>query len=312
MPTERFDEARMDDLGVFLTRELHQVEGEIREVEYADIVYDKILPVVSTLNPGNDTWSYKYKDRVGYFDFIADDADDLASSDIIRGEISGVIRTAGGKFSYTIDELAAAEQARANGEKISLDTDRAASMMEAYHEFCDRTALWGYAPANMPGMLNNSNVDRLVPSAWITTATDPDDDLAILNKGVEWIVAGTKQKEKPDTLLCPVEVFLALNNKRSGSQTDTTVLEYFLRNNKFIQNVEPINQLESDNSGGFLSADRMVFYTRSVRKLKFHLPKEITLLPPERRGFRYIVHGHARVAGVALEYPKSMLYMDRS
>jgi hypothetical protein len=87
-----------------------------------------------------------------------------------------------------------------------------------------------------------------------------------------------------------------------------TVLEYFLRTNPYITNVEPINQLDAANS--VLNTNRMVVYKRDPEKVQLHVPQPLELFPPQQRGLEFIVPAHARVGGVALYYPKSVIYVQ--
>jgi len=88
------------------------------------------------------------------------------------------------------------------------------------------------------------------------------------------------------------------------------VLEYFLRTNPYITSIEPINQLDKDNSS--LSTNRMVVYKRDPQKVQLHIPQPLELFPPQQRGLEFIVPAHARVGGVAIYFPKSVIYVQNN
>jgi hypothetical protein len=94
------------------------------------------------------------------------------------------------------------------------------------------------------------------------------------------------------------------------SNSSLRIGEYFLRTNPYIRNVEPINQLDAENSG--LNTNRMVVYKRDPEKVQLHIPQPLELFPPQQRGLEFIVPAHARVGGVALYYPKSVIYVQAS
>ena len=86
-----------------------------------------------------------------------------------------------------------------------------------------------------------------------------------------------------------------------------TVLEYFLRTNPFIRNVEPINQLAAANS----SLARTAWWFTSVTpEVQLHIPQPLELFPPQQRGLEFIVPAHARVGGTTIYYPKSVKYVQ--
>ena len=111
-------------------------------------------------------------------------------------------------------------------------------------------------------------------------------------------------------MLVPYDVFRIISTTPRSSTSDTTVLEFFLRTNPFIRSVEPINELEASKSE--LSKDRIICYDRSPEKLQLHIPRTLEFLPPVRNNLEFSVAAHARVGGVALYYPKSVLYIEKA
>jgi hypothetical protein len=150
---------------------------------------------------------------------------------------------------------------------------------------------------------------------WFTGATasgtTAQEMLELLNYGVTAIINASKMKEQPDTILMAWEDYNTVSApRRNSDSSDVTVLEYFLRTNPYIRNVEPINQLDKDNS--VLNTNRMVVYKRDPEKVQLHIPQPLELFPPQQRGLEFIVPAHARVGGVALYYPKSVIYVQAS
>jgi hypothetical protein len=132
--------------------------------------------------------------------------------------------------------------------------------------------------------------------------------LEILNYGVTAIVGDSNMVEAPDTILMPYEDFRIVSTTRNSDSSDVTVLEYFLRTNSYIRNIEPINQLDKDKS--VLNTNRLVVYKRDPQKVQLHIPQPLELFPPQQRGLEFIVPAHARVGGVALYFPKSVKYVQ--
>ena len=300
-------EFRMDDAGLFLERQLEYIRPQVFEVQYADIKYPTVLPVTAEAGPGAQTFTYRIMDSTGEFRLIADAADDLPRADVSQVEKSINIRSFGGSFGYTVQELRAAQMAN-----IALEQRRAAAVRRAYEEKVENVAMFGESSVGLAGFFNNATVDVVAANTWFTgttaTGTTAQDMLDLLNYGVTAIINGSQMKEQPDTILMAWEDYNVISTRRNSDSSDVTVLEYFLRTNPFIRNVEPINQLDASN--GKLSKNRMVFYKRDPQKVQLHIPQPLELFPPQQRGLEFIVPAHARVGGVALYYPKSVLYLQ--
>ena len=297
-------EFRMDEAGLFLERQLEHIRPQVFETVYADIKYPTILPVTSEAGNAAQTFTYRIMDSTGDFKLIADAADDLPRADISQTEKSIVIRSFGGSFGYTVQELRAAQMAN-----IALEQRRAAAVRRAYEEKVEEVAMFGESAANLAGFFNNSTVDVLQADKWFTdSGTTSQEMLELLNYGVTGIVNSTNMKEQPDTILISYEDFRIISTQRNSDSSDVTVLEYFLRTNPFIRNIEPILQLDKDKSS--LQTNRMVVYKRDPEKVQLHIPQPLELFPPQQRGLGFIVPAHARVGGVALYFPKSVIYVQ--
>ena len=295
---------RMDEAGLFLERQLEFIRPQVFEVQYADIKYPTILPVTSEAGPGAQTFTYRVMDATGEFKLIADAADDLPRADISQVEKSINIRSFGGSFGYTVQELRAAQMAN-----IALEQRRASAVRRAYEEKVEEVALFGESSVGLQGFFNNATVDVVAADKWFSdSGTTAQDMLDLLNYGVTAIINGSNMKEQPDTILMAWEDYNTISTRRNSDSSDVTVMEYFLRTNPYIRNIEPINQLDADKST--LSKNRMVFYKRDPQKVQLHIPQPLELFPPQQRGLEFIVPAHARVGGVALYYPKSVLYLQ--
>ena len=299
---------RMDTAGLFLERQLEYIRPQVFEIQYADIKYSTILPVTSEAGTGAQTFTYRIMDSTGEFRLLADAASDLPRADISQVEKSINIRSFGGSFGYTVQELRAAQMAN-----IALEQRRAAAVRRAYEEKVESVALFGESTVNLAGFFNNSSVDIVAADKWFTTAAVTAQEMnELLNYGVSAIINGSKMKEQPDTILLGYEDYNKVSTTRNSDSSDVTVLEYFLRTNPYIRNVEPINQLTKGNNGGKLNTSRMVVYMRDPEKVQLHIPQPLELFPAQQRGLEFIVPAHARVGGVALYYPKSVIYVQAS
>lgn len=301
-------EIRNDDFGFFLARELEYIIPEVFETEYADIKYSNVLPVTAEAGPAADSITYRIYNHQGRMKVIQDKAQDLPRTDIVRREVTQPVRSIGGSFAYTFQEMRAAQ----SSPSISLDQRRANAARRAYEETVQEIAYFGDAPSGIKGFFNNDQVDKLVPDKWFDSASSADECLQLLNEAPTRIVQNSNMKERPDTMLVPFSVYRYVSTTPRSTTSDTTILEFFLRTNPYITAIEPINELEASKSGGKLSKDRVMIYKRDPMKLEFHLPQPLEFLPPERKGFEYSVAAHARVGGLSLYYPKSVMVLEKA
>lgn len=297
---------RLDDDGIWLSRELEAIESRVFEKQYADIVYPQILPVdTGSIGNAADTYTYRMLDRTGGFKVIQDRASDLPRADVTRKEVTMKVVSIASSYAYTVQETRAARY-----QGFGLQEQRVAAVRRAYEEKVNEMALYGDASVGVEGFLNNSSVDKLsVTGSWISTTSTPDEMLSVLNTAVTSIVSGTKMIERPNTMLMAYEDYNKLATTPRTSTSDTTVLEFFLRTNPFISEIMPMNEL--DNFGG-ANKNRLVVYDRNPEKVQLFIPQVLEFFPAERDGLEYKVAAHARVMGAAIRYPKSVLYVDQA
>jgi len=299
------NQVRNDDVGLFLSRELETILSRVLEVQYADLKYAQILPVSTEVAESSESYTYRVFDAQGKMQVIQDKASDLPRADILRKEVTLPVRSLGGSFAYSVQEVRAA----AAVPGMNLETRRAAALRRASEEAVNEIALFGNAPSGMKGFLNSDQIDKVVPNKWFDNCTT-DEMLEVLNEAPTRIVQGSNQRETPNTMLVPYDVYRVISTTARSASSDETVLSFFLKTNPFIRSIEPINELAAANS--VLSKDRIVCYDRSPEKLQLHIPRTLELLPPERKGLEYSVAGHMRVGGTAIYYPKSVLYVEKA
>lgn len=300
---------RNDDVGVFLARELEKVLARVFEVQYADIKYANIIPVSTEVGNGAESYTYRIFDAQGSMKVITDKVKDLPRADVLRREVTHPVRSLGGSFGYTVQETRAA----ALTPGLNLEQRRANAVRRAYEEKVQQIAYYGEAPVGMKGFFNNSDIDKIVANKWFGDGTITTEEmLEILNEGPTRLVQNSNMKEYPDTMLVPYNVYRVISTTPRSTTSDTTVMEFFLRTNPMINRIEPINELEPGKSNGNLSKDRMIVYKRDPDKLQLHIPQPLEFFPPERSGLEYTVAAHSRIGGVAIYYPKSILYVDKA
>jgi hypothetical protein len=305
---------RMDDAyqsGAFLADQLqHIIPGVLRK-PYPEIVYPKICPVSFEVSPGASSIKRVLWDRTGKFDLVADAADDLPRSGVKVGEIVNEVREFAGSFDYTQGELLAAKHAGTD-----LTSEKADAVRDAYERRNNETCLFGRAGTGLKGMLNHPAIDRVVVTgnnsdAWFNDPnTTPQQMLDLLNFGITQMRVNSKQVEQPNAVLMSEADHRIVSTTCRSSTDSITVLELFMKMNKGITSVEPINELDPANSIGNLTARRMLFYRKDPSKGKFHIPLPLTFLPPQPRNLKFVVPAMSKSGGFIPEFPLAYLYIE--
>jgi hypothetical protein len=305
---------RMDDAyqsGAFLADQLQHIIAGVLRKPYPDIVYPKICPVSFEVNPGATSIKQTLWDRTGSFDLISDAADDLPRSGVKIGEVVNEIREFGGSFDYTQSELLAAKMAG-----VSLTTERAGAVRDAYERSNNMICLFGRAGTGLRGMLNHPAIDRVVVTgnnndAWFNDPnTTAQQMLDLLNFGVTQMRLNSKQIEKPNAVLLGESDHRIVSTTCRSSTDNMSVLDLFLKQNPSITSVEPINELDPANSDGNLTARRMVVYNKDPEKAKYHIPLPLTFLPPQAKNLKFIVPAMSKSGGYIPSHPLASLYIQ--
>lgn len=297
---------RLDDDGIWLSRELETIEARVFEKKYADIIYPQLLPVdTQTVDNASESYTYRMVDRVGKFRVIQDRANDLPRVDVFRKETTMKVVSIAASYAYTVQETRAARR-----QGFGLQEQKVMAVRRGYEEKVNEMALFGDSTVGIEGFYNNSNVDKLnVTQTWISSTATADEMLKVLNTAVSYMVKSTNMVERPDTINMAYEDFNILSTTPRSSTSDTTVLQYFLENDPYITQIIPVNEL--DDFGG-ANKNRMVVYSRDPEKVRLHIPQVLEFFPPERSKLEYEVAAHARVMGTSIYYPKSVLYVDQA
>ena len=291
---------------IFFARELEHVKARTYDVRLPNLKATMIIPVSTEAGPGAETITYEQYDQVGMAKIIANYADDLPRSDIKGKQFTSNVRSIGSSYGYNIQEIRAAQMA---GKPLT--ARKATAVRRANDQTVNSIAFNGDAEHGLPGLLTNANIPvTSVPNggsgtAWSTKTAAQI--LADLNNGVKDIVELTNGVESPNTLLLPIEQMQIISTTRMDSGTDTTILEFFLKNNPTITTVEWVPELKGAGTGG---VDVGIFYEKSPDKLTLEIPQPFEQFPAQERGLEFVVPCHSRCGGVIVYYPLSLNILE--
>jgi hypothetical protein len=286
---------------MFFARELESRKAQTYDVIRAPLKAFELIPVSNTAGAGAESIVYEQYDATGIAKIIANYADDLPRADVKGKEFIARIKSVGNSYGYSLQEIRAAQLA---GKP--LEQRKANAAARAQREEWNRIAFFGDASNGLPGWLSNPNVPNAVvangasPSAPAWAGKTPAEILKDLNDAVNGVVDLTNGTEQPDTIVMPIKQYTQISTTNAGTGTDTTILEYFLRNSPFINTIEWANELKGAFTNG---TDGFIVYRRDPDAITLEMPQMFEQLPVQERGLEYVVPCHSRIGGVLIYYP---------
>lgn len=296
---------RLDDLGAaFFSRELELLKSQTFDVVYADLPARDLFPVNNEGGFGVTSITYQSFDKTGQAKIINGGSKDLPRADVGGVEITNPVREIGISYAWTAKEVAAAAR---TGRPI--DRQRAEAANRSVEELVNHIAFFGDSDHGMPGFLSNPNiptstvVDPGSGTEWVNKT--PDEIYFDISDLLTDIFENSKMREQADTLLLPRDKWSYIASTRMASGTDTTILQYLVRNSPYLKSeadVIPVNELTGAGTGG---VDIMVAYTRRPDKLQLEIPAELQFLPAQEQGLEMVVPAWLSMCGTVIYYPLS-------
>jgi len=298
-----FDGVFDADQAIFFARELEYIKAKSYDVLYAELPFRKVFPLSNEARPGTRFITYRTYDKVGMAKIIAAYADDLPRADIAGKETTVPVRDAGLSCGYTMAEIRAAALTG-----MPLDARRMSAVMRGHEQFFNVIAWNGDDEAGLIGLFNDPNlpigtvVDGAAASALWADKTN-DEILFDLNSVANDIFADSKMVERPNTLLLPPEKYAFIASTPRSSVSDTTILAYFLKNNPYVNEVIPINEMTGAGTAG---VDVMMCYDKNPDKLQFEIPMEPIFHPEQRKNLEILIPSECSTGGLITYYPQSV------
>jgi hypothetical protein len=291
---------------VFFARELEHIKTRTYDVAYPELKALSLIPVSTEAGPGAESITYRQYDQLGVAKIISNYADDLPRADVKGKEFTAPVRSIGESYGYNIQEIRAASM---TGKP--LEQRRANAARRANDQLVNKIAFFGDTTSGLGGLLSNPNIPVVnVPNDGTGSSTKfkdktPDQILRDLNNFVNGIFSLTNGVESPDTLVMPIDQFTYISSTARSANSDTTILDYFLKNNPLIKRVEWANELKG---AGVAGVDVMIAYKRDPDKLTLEIPQPFEQFPVQEKGLEFVVPCHSRCGGVIVYYPLSIAF----
>lgn len=292
----------------FFTRQLEYVKARTYDTKYKNLKATMLIPVSNEAPSGADTITWRKFSQVGIAKIVADYAHDFPRVDVYGEEATVKVRSLGASYGYSTKEIRRAQMAGVN-----LDVRRATAARRAIDELVNTLAFSGDSDFGIQGLIDYPGItEYTVPNdgtgttkTWSTkTATQIVRDVTGL---VNAVVETTNGREAPDTLLLPIAQFNIIANLQMSTNSDTTVMQYILKNNPYLKSIEWVSEL---NAAGASGTDRMMVYAKDPEHLTLEMPQAFEQFAPQWKGMEAEIPCHAETAGVIVYYPLSIAFGD--
>jgi hypothetical protein len=296
-----------DDGLAFYISQLSSVEAKIYEAKYRNIVYPEFVPVDMSQPEWVDEVTYISYDAVTVGKFIGANAKDLPQSDINASKSTIPVFYGGNSYGYSLDELRKSQQMR-----IPLDTTKGRASRRGFEEHAQRVAFLGDADRGITGLFNNANV-QLSNSLLDFSAATGQAIVSYLNAVLINVWQNSAETHLANVLALDSDNWAIISEKRMDSGTDTTVLEYFKKNNLYTARTnQPLTvksnyELKTAGAGG---VPRIIAYELNDENLVMHMPMPWRPVAPQPKGLRVEINAEYKFGGVEFRYPGSAAYHD--
>lgn len=302
-------------------RQLEHIMSQTFDTEFAEVKCRRLFAFNTEVNPGALKHTWRQFTPVGGVRL----ATTYGSTDMTSVEISGKeqqrsIYSYLASYGYSIQDMRSAAMAG-----ISLDQKKAEAVRLAFEQNLDVVTAVGIsmgATLESEGITNAVGISSLTSVANSGTLNGSWDDP---NTSVDQIMADVKavsKKIKDDTkmvygsnlqMLLPTPVYTALEARpRSLTFTDDSVLQYILKMNPSIKQIDQWVQLDAlgHNSATTAGAGLALVKDMSPRVAEFILAQDFEQFPPQLEALRWMIPCHMRVGGWQVHYPKAVMTVD--
>jgi hypothetical protein len=292
---------------IFFARELESIKAKSYDVVYPQLKARVLIPVSHDAGPGAMSITYYQYDSVGVAKIISSYAKDLPRVDVKGESFTSTIKSIGASYGYNVQEIRAAQMA---GKP--LEQRRANAAHQAVEQEINRIGFNGDTEHGLQGLIGHPNITTDTVAAdgaggggsqteWVNKTADQI--IRDMNDLANGIVDLTNGVEIPDTLAMPIAQYSYIASTPRSSTSDTTILDFFLKNNPHIKEVTWCVELKGAGTSG---VDIMIAYKRDPDKLTLEIPQEFEQFPPQESGLEFEVPCHARCGGVIVYYPLSI------
>lgn len=294
-----------------LARDLLFLRPEFERRVYSRLRVAEFVPVDMSVPRGAATVATRMIDQTGKAKITHLLAGDSPRVDVSVTEDVGKLVNITAAYAYSVEDLERAAYAR-----MPLQREKAQAAADAMARALDKIGRSGTVSdpegdIGLRGLFNSPHVTlhTLTNGEWLTaTAAEILADLAELE--------ALMISQSADTITGPVSLLLPTTYERRlrtlslGTASDRTVAEHFLANAAVVKSITRYEALDAAVTPDVVATDgpQAVLVEVSPEVLKWPVPISYEELPPEIRGYEWIVNCRARCGGVEMRRPFRALY----
>lgn len=303
---------------VFFNRSLETIDPADYMTLFAGLFSRRLIPRVEGLDPYALTYTYRTWEVTGRATIGAPHSNDDGVVGVKASEQSVSIKEIDVSYGWTVNEI---KQAAKMGTQLDQLTIQAA--MSAVARRIDTILAVGVPGTNITGLLNNANVLSSTPvaktgggTAWSGATVKPSEMIADINKIVNETRAALKQASFAPggdgtpafdrfVVALPSTLYALIAATPRSDNSDTTILQYILRNNPWLESIEEWWQLDTADAGNPM----IVCYPRNPMAVGAIIPREFESLPPQEVGRDIVIPASGTCGGTIIRYPVAVRYM---
>jgi len=312
-----------DDDGIFFQRQLEYIQAQSYDVLYPELKGREVFALNTEGGEGINQITYRSYDKRGDAVVIAGKATDLPRADISGKEYTIDVRTIGNSFGYSRQEIAAS---KVTG--MPLEARKADAARRAYEEKVNDIIWFGRAQNNLGGLMGGpasypwaTITNTLVAGAsggtnltpWGADKT-PDEVIADLTTACATMFEDTKMIHRPNKIIMNVSKHQYIMNTPRSIHSDTSILDWFLRNNEFITTkaqVVPVNELKSVYGavpGPSAGEEGFTVMAESTDNMRVREPFPYIHIPVQYKGLEFEINCYGRFAGLEIIRPAAIAH----
>ena len=292
----------------FFLREIEFIKTVTYDVKYKPLKALTILPISTEANTGASSITWRQFAMVGAAKIVADYANDFPRVDVYGAETETKIKSIGVSYGYSIQEI---RESQYSGKR--LDQRRAAAARRDVDQIINQVAFLGDPTNGITGFFNANGIQSYTVPAVGTGSSKTwasktaDQVIADCTGIVSTVVSGTNGVEEPDNLLVPIPNFVLMASTPRSTLSDTTILEFVLKNSPWLKKVDWIPELATAGASG---GTRMIVFANDDMHLTLEIPQPFEQFDPQQKGLEFDIPCHARTAGAIIYYPLSIASGD--
>ena len=290
----------------FVGEQLLALEARMYRRLVRPIKFRRLFNINNSINRGAQQVAYNVWTRVGIFKVISDTGDDTPKIDAFVERKFARVRTIGGHFSWSMEDIENAIFAQ-----VPLQDEKMQAAITGAEFEHNKISIEGETDFDLQGMLTNPNISntQVAQAAGGTnsrvwgvdkTAVEVVEDIADLGTG---IIVDSNEVHTGNVLTTPIDKLRFLNTTSlSTLDPDKTIRKHIMNpDNGFgLTQIESVKELTGSGTG---STDQMVIYDNDPMVSEYFIPMEFETMPPQIINLMFKVIARAKTAGLIIRYP---------